>query len=454
MTTVEDSLSPDRSGDRRQHAALSRRRLLRLSLQAATLPVAMWLGRPAGAGPALARTAHILGEGDPKAAYQAAFRAFVAEDRDVRAYLKPGKEFLYRPRQLLVAHGDLGRVVKRLRQLGYQFEITRGFGEMTRLVFDREADIPGVVGILRDPKQWPDESPPVVQPHHVTIGHDNIMGNPDGPPVSTGSIGAPPADRLGEGRGVTVGVCDTGIWSEAGVFHPRWLGGSYVPEADDVDPLYQSGDSLALQGGHGTFVAGVLRQAAPGVRFDPEQALNASGIGDEEMLYDALNRLAQQVSIINLSLGCTTQDDVAPVPMTRQLAEFEGRGVVVVASAGNAHWSRKTWPAAIPDVVAVAAVTRDNEGLALADYSNFGSWVDACAEGERTSMYVPGKLELSGQPTITFSGFARWSGTSFAAPYVAGRLAAMTGHGYTAVEARGDLLAASRWSPDYGVFVG
>jgi subtilisin family serine protease len=453
-------LSPDLSRPRRQHAALSRRRLLGLSLQAAAVPVAMWLGRPdgAGGGPTLARRAHILGEGDPKTAYQAAFGALLAEDRNVQAYLERGKEFLYRPRQLLVAHGDLARVVKRLRQLGYQFEITRGFGDMTRLLFDRGVDIPGIVRILRDPQQWRGESPPAVQPHHVTIGHDNIMGNPDGPPVAMGPIGSPPADRLGDGKGVLVGVCDTGIWSDAGAFHPQWLGGSYLPEADDVDPLYQFEDSLALQGGHGTFVAGVLRQAAPGVQFDPEQALNASGVGDEEMLYNALDRLAQRVSIINLSLGCTTQDDVPPMPMVQQLAEFEKKGVAVVASAGNAHRSRKTWPAAIPDVIAVAAVTRDdeeNEGLAPADYSNFGSWVDACAEGERTSTYVPGKLELSGLPTITFSGFARWSGTSFAAPHVAGRLAAMmTRHGYTAIDARGDLLAASRWNPDYGVFVG
>jgi subtilisin family serine protease len=436
---------------------MSRRRFLRFSaLAAVAVPAATWVGRPepAVAGPARDRWALGVDDGDPKAAYRAAFRAAVAEDKNVRGYFKRGREFLYRPRQLLVAPQDVERVVRRLRELGYQVTVTEGFAGVLRLVFDREVDIPRIVTQLRDQRQRPDEPPPAVQPHHVTVGHDNIMGNPDGPPVAAPPLPDPPTDHLTDGKGVLVGVCDTGIWRDAGAFHPRWLHGAYVPEPDDEDALYKYGDVLALQGGHGTFVAGVLRQAAPGVRFDPEAALADSGIGDEEMLVGAIDRLDKRTSIINLSLGCFTQDDVPPLPIVNRLARL-GPDVVVVASAGNAGVNRPSWPAALPDVIAVAAVTRDGDTVAAADYSNFGSWVDACADGERTSTYVTGRLELPGQPPIVFPGFARWAGTSFAAPYVAGRLAAMmTAHGYTAAEAGKKLLAGARWQPDYGVLVG
>jgi hypothetical protein len=418
---------------------------LRLSaLVAVAVPVAAtWRGRPAFAE-----------EGDPKAAYQAAFRAAVAEDKNVRGFFAEGREFLYRPRQLLVARRDLGRVATRLRQLGYRFRIEEGFAGVNRLVFDQEEDIPGIVARLRDREQWPGQPPPQVQPHHVTVGNPNIMGNPDGPPLPAGPLGAPPGDECSDGKGVLIGICDTGIWRDAGTFHPRWLRGAYRPEADDEDPLYKYGTVLNVQSGHGTFVAGVARQAAPGVRFDPEPALADTGIGDEEMLVSALDDLDHRTSIINLSLGCYTQDDVAPLPIVNRLAAF-GPEVVVVASAGNAGSSRPTWPAALPDVVAVAAVTGDADKTAPAGYSNFGPWVDASARGEWTSTYVTGRLELPGVSPIVFPGFARWAGTSFAAPYVAGRLATtMTRHGYSARDACQHLLAGPKWKPDYGVLVG
>ena len=97
---------------------------------------------------------------------------------------------------------------------------------------------------------------------------------------------------------------------------------------------------LASQGGHGTFVAGVVRQAAPGVRVDPEQALDPTGVGDEAMLVAALGRLAPQVSVVNLSLGglhpgrstirCHWSTRWPALPATS----------AVVAAAGNAGTSR------------------------------------------------------------------------------------------------------------------
>jgi subtilisin family serine protease len=421
---------------------LSRRRLLAWSALAAAAPV----GAGLWPSPAAAERAD--------EAYQEAFRQAVAADQNVRQYTAPGREFLYRPRQLLVAHQDTARVLARLREQGHQVVPAGEFAGVTRLRFDRETDVPAVVSALRSPQQWPGQPVPRVQPHHVVVGFGNIMGNPESAPQVAAGLAPPDPARAGEGAGVTVGICDTGIWGLAATRHPQWLGGSYLPQPDDEDPLYLSADVLALQGGHGTFVAGVVRQAAPGVWLDPEPALTPTGLGDEEMLVQALAALDPEVSVVNLSLGCYTQDDQPPLPLAQALAA-RPKGSVVVAAAGNAGTSRPSWPAAFPDVVAVSAVSRGQSGLAPAPYSGFGPWVDACAVGERTSTYVDGRLLLPGQPARSFAGFATWAGTSFATAYVSGRLAAlMTSAMLDAEAARAVLLSAGRWHPDYGVLVG
>ena len=436
-------MSPARPVEPRRSVPLSRRQLLALSLlTAAGVPAAGTVG------PASARA----GAGEEQA-YQDAFLRVVTGDPDIRRHLAPGGEFLYRPRQLLVADADVSRVRAWLQQRGYLVTVRSRFARVTKLVFDREVDIPAIVRTLRDPHQWPGAPAPVVQPHHVTVGFGNIMGNPGGPPRLAAALPAPDPARAGEGAGVTVGICDTGIWRDAGTWHPAWLGGHYLPELDDEDPLYVASDQLASQGGHGTFVAGVVRQAAPGVSFDPEQALNAAGLGDEESLVAAIGRLTPAVQIVNLSLGCYTLDDVPPVPLVNAIAALP-KTTAVVASAGNAGNARPSWPAALGTVVAVSAVQTGTKGLEPAGYSSFGQWVDVCSLGDRTSTYVKGRLVLSGFPDTHFVGSAAWAGTSFAAAHVSGRLAAMmTAAGWDAATARAALLAQPSWHPDYGVYL-
>lgn len=385
--------------------------------------------------------------------HDALLRTLTADPR-VRGFTAPGQSFWYRPGQLLVALRDLSRVEERLRQRGISFTRGQGFGGVARLLLSLDANIPAIVSDLRDVRQWPlPARVPAVQPHHVTLGFGNIMGSPHGPPDAADALSAPDPARAKDGAGVLVGICDTGIWSKAASRHPLWLGGAYVPQADDIDELYSTGSVLAWQGGHGTFVAGVLRQAAPGVAFDPEPALDANGIGDEEMLVNALAAVDAKAQLINLSLGCFTQDNLAPMPLANAIAA-RGPEVVVVAAAGNAGTNRPSWPAALDKVVAVGAVTVTSNGVVPADYANYGPWVDASADGDRVSTYVDGSFEVPGAPAEALNGFARWVGTSFAAPYVAGWLATqMTTQNISAAQARAQLLAAPTWHPDYGVLV-
>jgi subtilisin family serine protease len=96
---------------------------------------------------------------------------------------------------------------------------------------------------------------------------------------------------------------------------------------------------------------------------------------------------------------------------------------VVVACAGNQASDRPFWPAALDGVVAVAALDGDERAW----FSNHGPWVDACAPGtDVTSCFVrfDGPLGRPGGPDPDeYTGYATWSGTSFAAPVAAGLIA-------------------------------
>lgn len=95
----------------------------------------------------------------------------------------------------------------------------------------------------------------------------------------------------------------------------------------------------------------------------------------------------------------------------------------MVASAGNDATCRPAFPAAHPDVIAVGAL--DCHGPAA--FTNHGRWVDACAPGVgvvSTFVFHDGPAgEACGADPDRFEGWARWSGTSFAAPKVAAAIA-------------------------------
>jgi hypothetical protein len=413
-----------------------RRRTLLTATAAATVGAFVGPGR-AGAGPLW---------------YQQRFAATVAADPDIRAYLGAGQEFWYRPRQLLVLPADHGKVLTRLGTLGYAVTTGVPFGGLNRIVFVADVDIKLVVDDLRDPANWPASVPPVVQPHHVVFGYPNVMGNPDSAPGVAPAENAPKANAAGTGQ--LVGICDTGIWAQAAAYHAKWLEGAYTATPAEFDPLYLDDGTLALQAGHGTFIAGILRRTAPAIHFDPTVALSPSGIGDEESVCAAIAALSPAVTYINLSLGCYTQGNAPSMPMAHALATRPSMSVVV-AAAGNATSARPTWPAAFPDVIGVAALSRNWRGALIpAPYSNHGGWVDLCAPGTWTSPYVTGSLEPPEEQPLEFAGWATWRGTSFAAPYVVGRIAAMvTADGVSPPAAATALRSGPVPFPGYGAAV-
>jgi len=195
-----------------------------------------------------------------------------------------------------------------------------------------------------------------------------------------------------------------------------------VADADDnkfVDPA----------AGHGTFIAGVINQVAPGCTVSVGQVASMYGDTDEFLAARMVEDLLPQVddrSILSLSFGGYALDDAAAA-LGWAIAEFQARGGVVVASAGNDSTCRPAFPAALRDVVSVGAIGPSGPAL----FTNYGAWVRACAPGvDILSMFFTGFVG-QGQPgpdgvdPDNFSGWARWSGTSFSAPVVVGALARM-----------------------------
>jgi subtilisin family serine protease len=195
-----------------------------------------------------------------------------------------------------------------------------------------------------------------------------------------------------------------------------------VSEVLDADLDY----TLDAQAGHGTFIAGVLLRHAPGVHVRAMRVIGGDGVGDELGVLRALALLAGRgrVDVVNLSLGCHTYDD-RPSPVVARAVAALGRRTVIVACAGNHASDRPFWPAALKHVIAVAAL----DGLERAWFSDYGWWVDACAPGvDVTSCFVSfdGPLpRVRGIDPDDFAGYASWSGTSFAAPAVAGAIAGL-----------------------------
>ncbi|WP_235926699.1 S8 family peptidase [Actinokineospora pegani] len=247
----------------------------------------------------------------------------------------------------------------------------------------------------------------------VSANHVHLVGTPvlHGTGAIPVPVPTPPAPPPGVwSPAVTVTLFDTGLDPHPWFADRPW----FRPSAREVLDADGDGadDRLA---GHGTFVAGVVLQHAPGATLRAHRVLDPRGTTDDLTLAAALRREARlpHPDLIVLTAGCHTTDDRCPPVLASALAAFPA--TEIVAAAGNNATTRPFWPAALPTVTAVAACTPDG---APAPFTNHGPWVDRLAPGvDITSSHV--RLADG----VHHYGAARWSGTSFAAPRVAAEIA-------------------------------
>jgi hypothetical protein len=260
---------------------------------------------------------------------------------------------------------------------------------------------------------------------------------------------------------VRVVIIDTGVY---GGRADGWLAGlETYDNREALDDSPQNG-FLDLAAGHGSFCAGIVQQIVPEANVVVCKELDSDGLAHELRVARALVREvragleAGQHVIVNLSFGAETADDERPVALgvAFEIIDEESRAAgleaVVVAAAGNFGHDRPCFPAAFPMVTAVAAVT---QGLLPAEWSSRGAWVDVCTIGEGVrSTFVPGTESPSVDTEFeefSTDAWALWSGTSFAAPQVAGAIAKIAiDDGVTPTEAKRRLLKEAGEIPLYG----
>lgn len=245
---------------------------------------------------------------------------------------------------------------------------------------------------------------------------------------------------LQQGAGTTIAVLDSGA-SE----HP-WLQGSFTedPLPDSARELWDLSEAaLPRQVGHGTFVCGVVLQYAPAAKLMPRRVIDIEGDAHDDQLAGVIEELiACDPDIVNLSLGPTPADEPGEVDegtaktMTA-LAELQDRcGTIVVAAAGEIDeeaTSEQLAPAGPLSLIVgaldlsgqpawfsgIKPVTIWAPGVdVLSSFVHYEGPISLAKPGDHTE---PAPSEF---PVAPFAGWARWNGTSFAAPAVTGAIAA------------------------------
>ena len=313
------------------------------------------------------------------------------------------------------------------------------------------------------------DDPPIVRPRNVfsdSLDHLDVVGALDAWENTVGD------------STVRVGVVDTGVY----LAHPDLMGQMGINEEEDLNnngrfdpyPASEGGDLNGVDddgngyvddvigydfvdrpqaiptgdyedrdpdprpdptgpgSGHGTAVAGVVAAApkdpgagvagvAPGVSIVPLRAFGGDGRGQADDIAAAIVYGATMgLDVLNLSFG---RDQ--PVPVIEEAIEYANeRGTVVVAAAGNELTDAPHYPSDYPEVLSVAWLAEDGEGLPDFNQSQYGIGIDIGAPGTNVFSTRFPRNHLSSDDAPPRSAlYGPNSGSSFSAPQVAGAAA-------------------------------
>lgn len=283
------------------------------------------------------------------------------------------------------------------------------------------ADVDAALAVLRaDAGVSYAEPDSIIRAAAEVVPNDPRYGGQWGPAM----VDAPRAWSISTGSASTiVAVLDSGLDTSSGEFAGRlWVnaaastarrtiyGWNFVNDNGNIQDTYGHGTHvtgiLAAKGNNGTGVAGLNWDT----RIMPLKVLDGSGNGSTDRAVDAIYFAANNgARVINASWG----GDVWNASMRDALNYANGKGVVFVTAAGNDGSNNDvttTYPASYrtANELVVAAVDRFGN---LASYSNYGATtVDLAAPGTDVLSTVPG-------------GYANYTGTSMATPFVSATVA-------------------------------
>ena len=232
------------------------------------------------------------------------------------------------------------------------------------------------------------------------------------------------ARAITTGAGTTVAILDTGAQLDHPALEASFEG---VPRydfvSDDTNPSEPSFATTKEQRarevvGHGTHVAGIVHLVAPGAGLMPLRVLDREGYGSAFHIAEAVAYADRRsADVINLSLGSPSLSLLVREKVNQAISG----GTVVTAAAGNYNSIAPQYPAynVLPDTLkdeGLLAVSSVNAEPRRSNFANYGPWVDIAAPGEKI---------LSTYPVSRYSksGYAYWTGTSMATPFVAGEAA-------------------------------
>jgi thermitase len=208
---------------------------------------------------------------------------------------------------------------------------------------------------------------------------------------------------------VKIAVLDTGIDQNHEDLVRKIVANKNFTRSSTVDDKY----------GHGTHVAGIAAattnnaKGIAGVGFNSSlmngKVLGDTGTGYYSWIASGIIWAADNgAKVINMSLGGTSGSST----LESAVNYAWGKGVVLVAAAGNSDTDAPLYPAYYTNCIAVAATDKND---AKASFSNYGDWVDIAAPGVDIFSTMPNHKNRIG-----ILNYGSLSGTSMSTPHVAG----------------------------------